>query len=136
MDNSKRIIVDISSDEDVGWGESGVSFDGGDGYGRDDCDWLTEIFNEVKKRANDSEEVKKRADDSDELTVVCEVISNPKQMVAKCVDEDEDDDDGDEDDCVILDGDPDKHITIQNDGGDDSDDLCLIGEKGQVLDFH
>lgn len=118
MDNSKRIILDISSDEEVGWGESGVSFDGGDGYGgdgygRDDCDWLTEIFNEV--------------------TVVGEVISNPKQMLAKCVD---DDDDGDEDDCVILDGDPDKHITIQNDGGDDSDDLCLISEKGQVLDFH
>lgn len=123
MDNSKRIILDISSDEEVGWGESGVSFDGGDGYGRDDCDWLTEIFNEVKKRA----------DDSDEVTVVGEVISNPKQMLAKCVD---DDDDGDEDDCVILDGDPDKHITIQNDGGDDSDDLCLISEKGQVLDFH
>lgn len=120
MDNSKRIILDISSDEEVGWGESGVSFDGGDGYGRDDCDWLTEIFNEVKKRA----------DDSDEVTVVGEVISNPKQMLAKCVD------DGDEDDCVILDGDPDKHITIQNDGGDDSDDLCLISEKGQVLDFH
>lgn len=51
-------------------------------------------------------------------------------MVSKCVDND--DDDGDDDDCVILDGDPDKHVTFENSGGDDSDDLCLVGEKGQV----
>lgn len=50
-------------------------------------------------------------------------------------------DDEDDDDCVVLDGDPDKAITIGEDkgsvGDSSSDELQIVGEKGPVfLSFH
>lgn len=41
----------------------------------------------------------------------------------------------DDDDCVILEGDPEKLATSVNDSatGSDSDELFVVGEKGQVL---
>lgn len=120
MDDPKRIVLDISSDEDVGWGERGVTCGGG-GV-RDDGDWISELLDEVRKTI----------DDSDELMVLGEVPANPQKVakpLVKSVDNKEDDDD---DDLVILDGDPDKPVTVENDGGQDSDDLCILGEKGQV----
>lgn len=40
-----------------------------------------------------------------------------------------------EDDCVVLDGDPENLVTSVNDSptGSDSDELFLVGEKGQVF---
>lgn len=132
-DNSV-VVLDVSSDDDVGWGD-GVAACGGDGggggvVGRDDGDWISEILDEVDKEK----------DDSDDVVVVGEVIVKPKLRVSKtlvkCVTNinngGEDDDD---DECVMLDGDPDKPIPTQNDKGvdDDSDDLLVVSEKGQVM---
>lgn len=43
---------------------------------------------------------------------------------------------GDEsdDDCLVLDSDPDNPVSVvdKDDGGDGSDDLLIVGEKGQV----
>lgn len=42
-----------------------------------------------------------------------------------------------DDECMILDGDPDKHVATggddKRDKGDGSDDLCIVGQKGQVF---
>ncbi|KAM7496159.1 hypothetical protein LguiA_020573 [Lonicera macranthoides] len=38
----------------------------------------------------------------------------------------------DDDECVILDGDPDKPVDIKNNGINESDDLLVVGENGQV----
>lgn len=39
----------------------------------------------------------------------------------------------DDDDCVILDGDPEKQVTHVNDSPNGSDELLVVGEKGQVF---
>ncbi|CAK8543704.1 unnamed protein product [Lathyrus sativus] len=38
----------------------------------------------------------------------------------------------DDDDCVILDGDPEKQVTHVNDSPNGSDELLVVGEKGQI----
>lgn len=57
---------------------------------------------------------------SDEVMIVGEVSGS-------------NDDGGDDDECLILDGDPDKPVEVADDTGNDSDDLMVTGEKGQVL---
>lgn len=44
----------------------------------------------------------------------------------------------DDDDCMVLDGDPDKSIVVVNNkvDGDGSDDLEIVGEKGEVWFFY
>lgn len=42
-------------------------------------------------------------------------------------------DDEDDDDCVILDGDPEKQVTHVIDSPNGSDELLVVGEKGQVF---
>uniref|UniRef100_A0A7N0ZZQ8 Uncharacterized protein n=1 Tax=Kalanchoe fedtschenkoi TaxID=63787 RepID=A0A7N0ZZQ8_KALFE len=80
-------------------------------------------------------------DDSDDVVVVREVF-NSKQGV-KClsspvaeennIDEDKvQDRDDEEDDCVILDGDPDKMVSVEDTQDNMSDELVVVGEKGQV----
>lgn len=64
------------------------------------------------------------ADDSDEVVVVGEVKSKSAKTAAI-----KDDDD----DCVILDGDPEKPVESVDDGEkSDGDDLLIVGQKGQV----
>lgn len=132
-DNSV-VVLDVSSDDDAGWGD-GVAACGGDGdgggggvVGRDDGDWISEILDEVDKEK----------DDSDDVVVVGEVIVKPKLRVSKtlvkCVTNFNNGGE-DDDECVVLDGDPDKPVPTQNDKGvdDDSDDLLLVSEKGPVM---
>ncbi|XP_047333603.1 homeobox protein 5-like [Impatiens glandulifera] len=59
---------------------------------------------------------------------------NSKRSVNKMVvvDDKDDDKDDDDDDCVILDGDPDKPVSADDDAIGDSDDLVVVGSKGQV----
>ncbi|KAL3517751.1 hypothetical protein ACH5RR_020340 [Cinchona calisaya] len=136
MAEEETIVLDISSDEDVGWGDSvaGCGSDGERGGGgggggsgdRDDVDWISELLDEVHKET----------DDADEVVVVGEVIAaKPKVRVStssvKCVNKIADADSDDE--CVVLDGDPDKPVEIENDRReDDSDELLVVSEKGQV----
>ncbi|CAI9107529.1 OLC1v1006902C1 [Oldenlandia corymbosa var. corymbosa] len=137
-EEDKTVVLDISSDDDAGWGGGGVTASGGDGgiVGcRDDGDWISELLGEVDKGKDD--------DDSDDVVVVGEVIVKPKLRVSKTLVKcgnkvlDDKEDDGDDDDCVVLDGDPDKPLSIQKDKGggeeeEDSDDLLVVSEKGPV----
>lgn len=116
------MVLEISSDEDVDWKDSdGRRIPGGG----DDHDWLAELLEEVDKETY--------GDDSDEVVVVSEVSPSEKtgkksKFKSSLVDLD--------DDCVILDNDPDKPVEVRNDnpgnGEDDSDDIVVVSEKGQV----
>lgn len=102
-----HVVLDISSDEE------GLVPDGTRGGGGD-YDWLAELFTDGPMTG-----------DSDEVVVVKEVNakSKPNKLVM----------DDDDDDCVVLDGDPEKSVSVPDDvvdGG--SDDLLIVGEKGQV----
>ncbi|XP_017969657.1 PREDICTED: uncharacterized protein LOC18613038 [Theobroma cacao] len=109
---SNPLIFDISSDDDEAtsaWEDPKA----------DDYDWLSEVL----------EAVDKGFDESDEVVVVGEV--NPKKSkscnstVRKVVDDDDDD-------CVVLEGDPDKALSDINDPQEDSDELLIVGQKGQI----
>jgi len=119
--DSSPVVFDISSDEEC-WGETRRG-DNDTGGGGDGYDWLSEFLE------RDSE-------DSDEVELVGEVVLNPKPrpnkssgVVEKPWVKDFDDDD---DECVILDGDPDKPVVIEKDTACDEDDLFIVGEKGQI----
>lgn len=139
MDNSYPLILEISSDEESGFVDARErDFTGdGDGFGdREDHDWLSKLLVEVDGDKDD---------DSDEVLLVSEVIPNPKKPRLQsskpaweivCGGGDENDDD-----CVILDCEPDQARVVKNDvvdnnlggGDDDSDDLEIVGEKGEVM---
>ncbi|KAL4588007.1 hypothetical protein LXL04_000885 [Taraxacum kok-saghyz] len=116
------VVLEISSDEDVGWNDNngrGIA-DGGD-----DHDWLAELLDEVHKG--------NFGDDTDELVVVSEVSPSEKtgkksKLKSSLLDLD--------DDCVILDKDPEKPVEVLNDKPSnvegDSDDIVVVSEKGQV----
>lgn len=104
-----HVVLDISSDE-----EGSVS-DVPKGSGSESYDWLEEFFGVDDLIPGDS----------DEVVVVKEV--NAKSMSNKLLTDDDDDD------CVVLDGDPEKSISAPDDAVDGgSDDLLIVGEKGQV----
>ncbi|XP_010036137.1 uncharacterized protein LOC104425213 [Eucalyptus grandis] len=87
-----------------------ISSDGeGRGFGSDGDEWIPRLLR----------------DDPDEVVLVKEVNakSNSDKFLA----------DDDDDDCVVLDGDPEKSVSVSDDAGDGgSDDLLIVGEKGQV----
>ncbi|XP_073151338.1 uncharacterized protein [Henckelia pumila] len=141
MDNSCPLILEISSDEESGFldiKEGDFTGDGG-GFGdREDHNWLSKLLGEVDGDKDD---------DSDEVLLVSEMIPNPKKPRLQswkpaweivCGGGDEDDDD-----CVILECESDQARVVKNDGVDnlgggggggsgDSDDLEIVGEKGEV----
>ncbi|KAL3531177.1 hypothetical protein ACH5RR_010499 [Cinchona calisaya] len=114
MAEKETVVLNISSDEESGWGNSvdacGGGCGGGGGGGQDDSD--------------------------DDVMVVDEIIAKPKLKVTKSLVKSVNNVEVfDDDECVILDGDPDKSVQVKNDrgeGGDDSDELLVISEKGQV----
>ncbi|WOL00175.1 hypothetical protein Cni_G08888 [Canna indica] len=120
----ERVVVDLSSDdEDPGPGKSrGRSFD-----------WVDKLL---------ERSVRPRLEESDDVVVVdvfsAPVLKRPRQNpepmgLGKCGGQDVGDDD--DDDCVVLDSDPEKPVAAADgkDGGRDEDeDLCIVGEKGQV----
>ncbi|KAH6811430.1 hypothetical protein C2S51_025192 [Perilla frutescens var. frutescens] len=125
MDNLGPLILDISSDEETGFGDPERGGGGGEFGDREDDDWLSKLLVEVGGNIDD---------DSDDVVFVSEVFpKSPKKSrpevlkpLAKVV-VDEDDDD-----CVVLDDDPDKALVVVNNKVDDSDDLEIVGEKGEV----
>lgn len=101
-------MLDISSDEE------GLVSDVPKGSGSENYDWIEELFGGDGLIPGDS----------DEVVVVKEV--NAKSMSNKLVTDDDDD-------CVVLDGDPEKSVSAPDDAVDGgSDDLLIVGEKGQV----
>ncbi|KAJ4967866.1 hypothetical protein NE237_014567 [Protea cynaroides] len=100
-------ILEISSDEDGAWGERSD----------DNHDWISELL------GSDGCE----AEDSDDVVFVGEKQSSkpadrPKLASGYILD----------DDCTILEGDPDNPVAAVNDSVDGSDELLIVGEKGQL----
>ncbi|KAL7172669.1 hypothetical protein ACSBR2_032197 [Camellia fascicularis] len=109
--DSMPVVFDISSDEEC-WGERrGGGEDGGVVGGGDDVSWISELL----------EKFDREEDNSDDVVVVGEVVLNPKTRSKSS-----------DDDCVVLDGNPDKPDVIENNADDDSDDLQIVGQKGQI----
>ncbi|XP_077250869.1 RPM1 interacting protein 13 [Tasmannia lanceolata] len=103
---SEPIILEISSDEDNGWDE----------HDEAPIDWISELL----------ERVDNQAEESDDVVVVDELSCVPSKPMKGFVTDDLDDD------CLVLDGDPDKPISVIDNTGDGSDDLLIVGEKGQI----
>ncbi|KAL6516225.1 hypothetical protein OROGR_019530 [Orobanche gracilis] len=118
MENSSSLILEISSDEEVGFGDTGKGSGCGVGAGefrdRDDFDWLSELL----------------VDDVDDVVLVSETSPNPSKkprLAANVVGDDDDDD------CVVLDGDPDNSVSVPAIGKvDTGGDVEIVGEKGEV----
>jgi hypothetical protein len=102
---SATVILDISSDDESSLGGVGEGFD-----------WMSELFDDVDDN------------DSDEVVVVREV--NNAKRKSKSLDSTARDAD---DDCVVLDGDPDAPVSVENEVSSGSDELLVVGEKGQVI---
>ncbi|XP_048430148.1 uncharacterized protein LOC125472551 [Pyrus x bretschneideri] len=84
----------------------------------DNLDWVSELLEPVDKVTDD--------DDSDDVVVISVVNSKPRQMSSKRTVADDDDD------CVVLDGNPDKPVSVVENSGSGSDELLVVGETGQV----
>ncbi|KAH7863017.1 hypothetical protein Vadar_012234 [Vaccinium darrowii] len=88
------------------WSSCVLDVSSDDGGDDDDFDWVSEILEEAER---------KRIDDSDDVVGVLNSSL-----------------DDDDDDCVVLDGDPEEPHVIENNAGGESDDLLVVGEKGQI----
>lgn len=132
-------MLEISSDEEVAFGNMKKDDDGGSVYDKEDHEWLKTLLGEVDGKKGDGGL-------GDEMLVKDVVPENLEKMslqtpkpVPEVVTIDSDsDDNGDDDDCVVLDGDPDKPVLVGSGeavsaGGNDSDDVEIIGEKGEVI---
>lgn len=87
-----------------------------------DLDWIKDFL-----LTSDEE-----SDDSDDVVVVSE---NKPKLKSKSPVKDvvvEKDDGGDDDDCVVLEGDPENDVTTVDEEATGSDELLVVGEKGQV----
>ncbi|KAE8701956.1 RPM1 interacting protein 13, putative isoform 2 [Hibiscus syriacus] len=110
---SNPVVFDISSDEeDVA---SALEESKGDDY-----DWFSEVLKTVNKGF----------DDSDEVVLIGEVNLNKKSKsrntsVRENVNVEDDD-------CIILEDDPETVVSDVNDNHEDSDELLVVGQKGQV----
>ncbi|XP_065873507.1 RPM1 interacting protein 13 isoform X2 [Euphorbia lathyris] len=112
------VIFDISSDEEPTFDEPR----GGD----DDHEWLTELLQTVGRETADS--------DGDDVVVLSEYVppkpkSKSKSKPSRVVK------DLDDDDCVVLEGDPDKAVNVADDAADDADDaddVLVVGQTGQI----
>ncbi|BFG42846.1 hypothetical protein CerSpe_291200 [Prunus speciosa] len=100
--------IDISSDEESGRNEK---------EDEEIYDWISELMDSIDNQ-ND--------DDSDDVVVIGEVNIKPKVKSSKPTVTDVDDD------CVVLDGDPDKPVSVVDDSGSNSDEVLVVGEKGQI----
>ncbi|KAK7336932.1 hypothetical protein VNO77_17485 [Canavalia gladiata] len=110
-------MLDVSSDE-----EEAETYFEEKGERSIDLDWINEFLDMSDEEPNEVvvlHEVNKHEDKSKSS------ISTPS---AKSVD----DDDEDEDDCVVLDGDPEKRVNSVEDSPTGSDELFVVGEKGQI----
>ncbi|CAH1431886.1 unnamed protein product [Lactuca virosa] len=127
-------VLYISSDEEPGW-------DGDDDrvitVGFDDNNWIAELLDEVNG-GDCGAGYHDGSDDSDEVVLVSEVLPSrrprkkPTSKSSSLIELD--------DECVVLDHDPGKPKEVRNEdpiarsenGDDDSDDLLVVSETGQV----
>lgn len=134
----QTLILDISSDEEVGFDDSSTA---------DNFDWISKLLEDSPRGddvsyskddvANNGGHDDDDDDDSDDVVVVGEVLAKPKRAKISAPNYRNLGFDYDDDDCVVLNCDPDKpeeRETVEEVKGsdDDSDDLLIVGEKGQV----
>lgn len=87
-----------------------------------DLDWIKDFL-----LTSDEE-----SDDSDDIVVVSE---NKPKLKSKSTMKDvvvKKDDSGEDDDCVVLEGDPENGVTSLEEESTGSDELLVVGEKGQI----
>lgn len=133
----RTLILDLSSDDEVTLDNTSTA---------DNFDWITKLFEDVGGEIEDNPisngglfnfgnvvggQNEEEEDNSDDVVVVGEVIVKKPKISRNLVPKNGDDDD-DDDDCVVLDGDPDKPKDEVKESEEDSDDLCIVGETGQV----
>lgn len=107
--DKNQLVVDLSSDEE----ENGFK----DGDGTDYFVWLNKFLVDDES-ANGGD-----GNDSDDVVVVGGVIATPKRRKRKSISVEDVDDD-----CVVLERKSDE----EKDCDDGSDELVIVGEKGQV----
>jgi hypothetical protein len=162
---SATAVIDISSDEEDGWRDPRAgksdSTDGPGGSGRHPPDgaWRTPGAGRDKPSSNDGLEWAKKLLDEDDCDAIGEELEESEEMQElwaslldatytvvdaknSLVDEPEKknlcdgEDDGDNDDCVILDGDPEKAVAAAKEEGPrpdaTEDELQIVAEKGEV----
>lgn len=103
---TEPVIFEISSDEDE--------------------DWLSDLLDRVNEESDSFDDVVV----VDEKVACAPAIQKHKFLPSNGMKGSGSDSD---DDCLILDGDPDKPITAVDDTGNGTDDLLIVGEKGQVF---
>ncbi|KAK7393347.1 hypothetical protein VNO78_21900 [Psophocarpus tetragonolobus] len=108
-------VLDISSDEEEGLDESLTVTD---------FNWIREMLFPSDEESDDSVEVVEIRRSKPQL--------KSKSSALAVKDVGDDDDDEDDDDCVVLEGDPEKGVPSVEDEENGSDELLVIGEKGQI----
>ncbi|XP_021722159.1 uncharacterized protein LOC110689688 isoform X1 [Chenopodium quinoa] len=132
----RNLILELSSDEEVGFDNSSTA---------DNFDWITKLLEDddpvsIGGIFNLGDGIdsggggggggdKVVVDDDDDVVVVGEVIVQKPKKAKTLMPRIDDDDD---DDCVVLEGDPDKPKDEVKESEEDSDDLLIVGETGQV----
>ncbi|XP_027365196.1 uncharacterized protein LOC113872117 [Abrus precatorius] len=106
------VVLDISSDEEEDL-EKGLK--------KNDFDWIKEFL-----FTSDDEE----SDDSDEVVIIRENKPESKSKSSTLVVKDVVVDD--DDDCVVLEGDPQNGVASVVEETTESDELLVVGEKGQI----
>jgi hypothetical protein len=163
---SATAVIEISSDEEDGWSDPRAgksdSTDGPGGSGRHPPDggWRTPGAGRDKPSNNDGLEWAKKLLDKDDCDAIGEELEESEEMQelwASLLDETDivvdaknslvdepgkknlrdDAEDGDNDDCVILDGDPEKKaVAVAKEEGPrpdaTEDELQIVTEKGEV----
>lgn len=92
----------------------------------DEEDWLSELLDRVNQEPNNFDDVV----EVDENVALASTIHKHKFAPSNGLKGSGADSD---DDCLILDGDPDKLVAVADDTGNGTDDLQIVGEKGQVI---
>uniref|UniRef100_A0A1D1YBD9 1-phosphatidylinositol 4,5-bisphosphate phosphodiesterase eta-2 n=2 Tax=Anthurium amnicola TaxID=1678845 RepID=A0A1D1YBD9_9ARAE len=121
MMDQEHVVLDISSDEED------TIFDGPGKLSPDyqsSFDWVVKML-----ELDDAPWVPEDVVVVDEISCTSSVhkVNSIQSDVAKCVSADDSDDD-----CKVLDGDPDKPLEAIQDAGNRSDDLLIVGERGQL----
>lgn len=105
------VVLDVSSDDDEDLEEKGERVI--------DLHWLKEFLDISDEESNE--------------VLVLDQVNKPQHKSKSSFLTPVVGDDDDDDDCVVLDGDPENRVTTVDDSPTLSDELVVVGEKGQVL---
>ncbi|XXG90712.1 hypothetical protein AAC387_Pa12g2411 [Persea americana] len=113
--NSEPVIHEISSDEEGCWNEEGDA----------SHDWIWDLLGDADSEGEGSNDVV-ILDDGDSCASTMQKDCVAVDAIGGRLGSDSDDD------CLVLDGDPDNPVSVVDEAGNGSDDLLVVGEKGQL----